>query len=98
VTVALIAALVVTVAAFVVLLDRKDKRAHAEREAQRAETQVLLQRIQAPELAVVEHQVQQAVEAPQPPQTDDEFWHLSDDHLRMVAELEARENAPFDRV
>jgi hypothetical protein len=47
---------------------------------------------------VVEHQVQQAVEAPQPPQTDDEFWHLSDDHLRMVAELEARENAPFDRV
>jgi len=78
-------ALIVTITGFLLLIDRKDRRAHAEREQQRQETQRLLQRIQAPELAVVQHDIQQATPAPQPPVVDDDdgFWRA----------LEQRENA-----
>jgi hypothetical protein len=93
VTVALIAALVVTVAAFVILLDRKDRRAHEERQADRLERAGLLQRIQAPELAVVEHQVAGVTDAPQPPGTDDEYWQEAEERQQAIARLEQLENA-----
>jgi hypothetical protein len=99
-TFALIAALIATVAAFAWLLDRKDARAHTEREAHRAETADLLQRIQAPEVAVVQHQIAQSVEAPQPssPEDDEAYWRDAEEHRRMIAEIEALENAPMDWV
>lgn len=52
---ALLVALITVILAFVVLLDRKDARAQTERDAERAERQTLLQRIQAPEVAVAQH-------------------------------------------
>ncbi len=73
--------LALTILAFCVLLDRQDKRAHAdrvlrdqrnddERTAHRLEVLGLLQRIQAPELAVVEHQQANVQEAGSMPLTD----------------------------
>lgn len=52
---ALVGALVLVVIALVALQDRKDARCHTEREAERAERQILLQRIQAPEVAVAQY-------------------------------------------
>lgn len=97
-TVALIAALVLTVVGFLVLLDRKDKRAVAERDRERRERADLLQRIQAPEAAVIQHQIEQVTEVPQPPATDDSYWEQDKEHRAAIAALEARENAPWDRV
>lgn len=54
-TYALTAALVASWFACLWALDRRDKRAALEREADRAERQTLLQRIQAPEAAVMQH-------------------------------------------
>jgi hypothetical protein len=96
-TVGLLACLTLTVAGFIWLLDRKDKRAHLERDRHREETQVLLQRIQAPDVAVVAHDVDRTVGAPQPPVSDDAYWELSREHAEAVAALEARENAIFER-
>ena len=72
----------------------------AEREHRREEIQVLLQRIQAPEVAIVRHDVDQATQdtPPQPPNTDAEYWELSEEHQREIARLEALENAQFDRA
>lgn len=65
-----------------------------ERDARRAETARLLQRIQAPEQAVVEHQVSQAMqyEMPQPPQTDEEFAEYRE-QSELIRQMEAAENA-----
>jgi hypothetical protein len=93
VTFALIAGLFVTVAAFVILLDRKDKRAHEERQADRLERAALLQRIQAPELAVVRHDVDQVSEAPQPPTDDEGYWREAEERQQAIAKLEQLENA-----
>jgi Na+-transporting NADH:ubiquinone oxidoreductase subunit NqrC len=97
-TVALIACVVLVAAGFIWLMDRKDRRAHEERQADRLERANLMQRIQAPERAVVQHEIAaQAVEHVQPPQSDEEFWKWSEEHAAAVAELEARENAMFER-
>lgn len=53
-TIALLAALVLTIAAFVWLLDRQDKRAHSEREALRRDHQLNLTRLQDPATAVTQ--------------------------------------------
>lgn len=52
---ALLAALVAVNIAYLLLLDRRDTRDRTERDADRAERQTLLQRIQAPQVAVVDH-------------------------------------------
>lgn len=75
-TIALTAALILAIAGFLVLLDRKDTRDRAER-------QVLLQRIQAPEAAVYEHATQH-----QP--ADSDPFPMSDEQL---AEQEERARA-----
>lgn len=66
--------------------------------AHRREVQDLCQRIQAPELAVIRHEVDQAAEAPQPPTDDETYWAQAEEHREMIARLEAIENAPFDRA
>lgn len=71
-TITLTAALFLTIAGFLVLLDRKDKR-------ERDERATLLQRIQAPEAATYEHAVQHA-----PP---DEPYPLSDDEAQKELEV-----------
>lgn len=53
-TFVLIVALVAVVIAHVWLLDRKDKRAHAEREDFRRDMQLMATRIQAPDQALAE--------------------------------------------
>lgn len=53
-TILCLIAAVLVIGGFLVVIDRRDKRAHVEREAQRAELQVVLNRIQAPEVAVVQ--------------------------------------------
>lgn len=95
------AALVVTIAAFIWLTDRKDRRHQAEREALTqpptewlAVIENLCQRLQAPEHAIIEHQI--ANVPPSPPAVgfdDDEGFHeaqgLTKEKLaEMVAEAE----------
>lgn len=104
----------VALAGFLVLLDRKDKRAveavqvtRLEHErallvlvdrmrdsevAHRGEVQTLLQRIQAPEVAVVQHQQESAVDENPYPLTDEESAEAQDERARMIAALEALEN------
>jgi hypothetical protein len=47
----------ILLAGFLIVLDRRDARAHEERQANRLERAGLLQRIQAPEQAVIDHTV-----------------------------------------
>lgn len=87
-TIALLAALILTVVAFAWLLDRKDIRAQAERA-------VLLQRIQAPELAVIEH-AQGDIDADDPvPVTDADELELEErEAIERMERLES-EMAPW---
>lgn len=74
-TLALTATLVLLAAGFLILLDRKDQRQAKER----AE---LYQRIQAPEVAVIDHQLQTS--PPSPPSVgfeDDAGWWESKEEL-----------------
>jgi hypothetical protein len=68
-TALLVVALVVTVLAFVVLLDRRDAR-------ERVERQILLTRIQAPSIAVAQSLDLTDAEPPRalPFDDDDAFW------------------------
>lgn len=99
-TIALTATLILLTTGFLILLDRKDARAHTRQQQHDEQIERLCQRIQAPEVAVIRHEVDQAADAPQPaaPNDDEGYWKLSDEHQRAIAEIEARENAPFDRV
>lgn len=93
-TYTLAAALILTIAGFLVLLDRKDGRAKLERDADRAERADLLQRIQAPQLAVIDHAQRDAEDDPMPV-TDDEG--LTDEEREAIERLERMEagNAPW---
>lgn len=110
-TLALITTIVLVTIGFLVLLDRKDARASQERDrvidrltteqaAHRKEIAALLQRIQAPELAVAQHAATQAEDIPAgaPPVRDEEFWAEHEEHREYLAKLEQLENAPFDRA
>lgn len=95
-TIALTAALLLTLAGFLVFLDRRDARDREERS-------VLLQRIQAPQAAVHEHHT--AIVPPEPaasplPMSDEEIADLqartmpdgASDLARIIAQMEAAEN------
>lgn len=90
-TFVLLAALVAVNVAYLMYLDRNDKRAHAERAD-------LLQRIQAPQAAVAQHHQQQAPPRREPdpreglPASDEDLGLLDDDTRRHIAMLEAIEN------
>jgi len=64
----LAAALVLTVVGFLVALERKDKRADTER-------QLLLQRIQAPEVAVAQAIEWPEAPEPEPVDPDTQAWY-----------------------
>jgi hypothetical protein len=91
VTVALIAALIVTVAGFLVLLDRRDARLTEERDRDREERQVLLQRIQAPESATYEHAVQQMPPDPEPYPMSDEQLAEAEERRRVLQFIDRHE-------
>ena len=92
-----------TITGFLVLLDRKDHRFHRllqekderaqEREREhRAEVAQLLQRIQAPEVAVVEHnQAQQLAPTVLHALTDEQAAE-AEERARVIAEMERIEN------
>lgn len=81
-TIGLLIALVLIVLALVVLADRKDARVHTEREQDRQERQTLLQRIQAPQVAVVDHSQQQFSQ-------DVTSFPLSDEEIAAQQERDA---------
>lgn len=90
-TYALIAALVLVVIALCVLADRKDARACTEREQDRQERQVLLQRIQAPEVAVAQYATseQPSVEDSMP--LTDEELQAEQERIEALERLERME-------
>jgi hypothetical protein len=59
-----LALLGLTITGFLVLLDRRDKRAHEDRQAHRLEVAGLCQRIQAPQVAAMDHSQGQQLEPP----------------------------------
>jgi hypothetical protein len=91
-TIALTAALILTVTGFLVLLDRRDARAKLERDSDRQERQVLLQRIQAPAAAVYEHSASQLPDDSSPyPLTDEELAE-QEERARVLQFIERHEN------
>jgi hypothetical protein len=91
-TIALTAALVLTITGFLALLDRKDARAKAERDADREERQVLLQRIQAPEAAIVDHSMRNVPDDPDPFPMSDEQLAEQEERARVLQFIERHEN------
>lgn len=92
------------IAGFLLLSDRKDKRATEHTQAlidrmreqdtvHRTEVQSLLQRIQAPEIAVMQHQMQNLPDENPYPLTDEESAEAQNERQRMIAELERIETA-----
>lgn len=91
-TYALIAALITQSALIVWLLDRKDSRQLEEREASREELQVLLQRIQAPQAAVIEHSTRDYEPDDEPFPMSDEQLAEQEERARVLAFIERHEN------
>lgn len=87
----LIAALILAIAGFLILLDRNASRARLEREAERTERQVLLQRIQAPEAAVYEHAALDLPADPEPFPMSDEQLAEQEERARVLEFIERHE-------
>lgn len=86
---ALLALIGMTVAGFLVLLDRKDRRMHKRLDAHREEVAGLCQRIQAPQVAVAQHAAIGVVDPPAVnPHDDEDYWAARDEALQRIAELE----------
>lgn len=68
--------LAILLAASLFVMDRKDRRAHEERQANRLERANLLQRIQAPREAVIAHQIPKDAPTPEAVDlnSDDAYW------------------------
>lgn len=90
--IALLAALVASIAVFAVILDRALERGKRERDADREERQVLLQRIQAPEAAVYEHATLPAQPDPDGSPMTDEQMAEREERTRVLAFIERHEN------
>jgi hypothetical protein len=83
VLVAVIAALLVERA-----VERRTQR--VEQAAWRLERASLLQRIQAPQVAVYQHDVPEDAENPRAviPDSDEDYWDAADDVLKQMARIE----------
>lgn len=91
-TLALTAGLILTVAAFLFLLDRRDARDKTERAAEREERQTLLQRIQAPEAAIVDYSMRDLPSDPSPfPQSDEQIAE-QEERARVLQFIERHES------
>lgn len=78
-----------TIAGFLVLLDRKDKRMHERLEAHRQEVRDLCVHIQAPQLAVAQRAAEGAVDMPAVhPDDDEDYWAAQEQAFQRMAELE----------
>lgn len=91
-TYALLATIVLLAAGHIALLDRKDKRAHAERERERQVVERLVVHIQAPEVAVATHVAAQPQSTPRAVDAfnDEDYWEAQKHALERLDEL-ARE-------
>jgi hypothetical protein len=79
--------------ALLVIVDRQGKRHHEENQAHRLEVAALCQRLQAPELAVMEHNHAQIAEAPGVTHAmTDEQAAEAEERARVIAEMERIEN------
>lgn len=68
---------------------RSDARFQAERSQWSRERETLLQRIQAPEVAVVQHQVAEAVDRPAVNLEDDsDYWKAQQEAMERMEQLE----------
>ena len=72
-TVALVGLLAFVVVGFLVVLDRRDKRAHEERQAHRLEVVGLVRRVQAPEVAVAQDAAQMMPDFDEEPERELEY-------------------------
>jgi len=88
-TIALTAALIIAIAGFLILLDRKDARDNAQLAR-------LLVHIQAPEVAVAQHAAEHAGPDDPTPVTDDELEEEMRETVERMERLEA-EAAPWLR-
>lgn len=91
---ALIVALVAINIAYLIVGDRKDKRVHDDRERERAERADLLQRIQAPQAAVIAHHqatVPAAADGDGMPMSDEEIAEMQQ-RAEAISRIEAVEN------
>lgn len=89
-TYALLATIVLLAAGHIVLLDRKDKRSHAERERERQIVERLLVHIQAPEVAVATHVSQQPQSTPQAVDAfnDEDYWSAREVEQQALQRLD----------
>lgn len=90
-TYALAAALILAIAGFLVLLDRNASRAKLERDHERSERQVLLQRIQAPDAAVYEHATRDLPADPESFPMSDEQLAEQEERARVLEFIERHE-------
>lgn len=90
---ALIAALILTVAGCLVLTDRKDARQATERDREREERQILLQRIQAPDAAIVDHSMRLVPDDPDPFPMSDEQVAEQEERARVLQFIERHETS-----
>jgi hypothetical protein len=91
-TIAFLAALVAVNIAYLIFLDRNDARAKLERDADREERQTLLQRIQAPHVAVVDHSQQQHEHTDNGLPMSDEQLAEQEERQRVFSFIETFEN------
>lgn len=91
-----IAALVLTILALLWTVDRQGRRHHEENQAHRLEVAALCQRVQAPEVAVMEHS-QQGMPVPGVTHAlSDEQAAEQEEMARVIAEMEQAENEALE--
>lgn len=89
-------ALVIVIFGLLAVLDRQHSRAHEQSQAHRLEVAGLCQRIQAPQVAVVDHsQAQHASEGMTHAMTDRQAAE-AEEAARVIAEMERVENEAFE--
>jgi hypothetical protein len=78
---------------------RSQDRFQVERDQWGKEREMLLQRIQAPEVAVVQHQVADAVDRPAVnPEDDEDYWKAEAERREAIAKFEQLEREYEARI
>ena len=91
-TYALLTAVILIAAANLWVLDRRDRRGFEERQSEREVMDRLLQRIQAPEIAVAQAAAAGAVDRPAVnPELDEDYWEAQEQAFRQLDAIERGE-------
>jgi hypothetical protein len=91
-TYALLTAVILIVAANLWVIDRRDRRGFEERQEERKVMDRLLQRIQAPEIAVAQAAAVGAVDQPAVnPELDADYWEAQEQAFRQLDAIERGE-------